>query len=665
LKAKYAANPINVLILEDRVSDAELMIAHLTEAGFAVISQRVDNEAGYIGCLHPGLDLILADYQLPQFDAMRALQLLHDRHLDVPFIIISGTLDDEFVVEAMKQGASDLLLKDRMARLATAVEQAMERRRTRASSEEMLRQLRQSMAESERDRSQLEAVFEAVADGIVVCDMAGDLVLVNESQARINAFASVNAMKREHSFYEKYYELAHPDGTLVPVEQWPLSRVQRGESVVNWELQVRRKDIERKWFFSFNGEPVRDKQGEQVLSVIITRDITERKRVENVLEAQRIAADAASHALAGKNQELSELYQTAQRFVDDVSHEFRTPLSVIKGYSEMMREGIAGPQSPDQMRFNQIIIDRTRDLAQMVDDLLDSSKLRAGSLRVDRRPCAVASILAAVHPFVDGRAATNKMTWVEDVDPGLPQVFADAEKATRVLVNLVVNAIKFSAEGSRIVLSAKDAGSGDVRISVRDEGPGISPENLAIIFERFRQVGTASGSSKGFGLGLNIAKELVSLNLGEMDVVSELQKGSTFSFTLPINDPTVILARLMTHLERLHTPIGAFALLRVTPERGGLTPDELRGFLASSAHPGDVIMSTLDGTALLLFGYSAKPLEWHRRLARAGRDIVQFSPTQKLGAFEVEVIDTLAYPTVLSEAASIVMQQVEAQHVTT
>jgi signal transduction histidine kinase len=524
MKNDALPTPINVLVLEDRVSDAELMMAQLREAGFAVTWRRVETEPEYTDHLKADLDLIVADYQLPQFDAIRALQLLRARNLDIPFILVSGKVGDDFIVEAMKQGAADFLLKDRMARFGIAIEQALERRRLRMSQRDSEHKLREAMVESERNRT---------------------------------------------------------------------------------ELQV------------------------------------------------------ANHALAGKNEQLSELYQTAQRFMDDVSHEFRTPLSVIKGYSELMCAGVVGTLSPEQNRFSQIIIDRARDMAQMVDDLLDSSKLRAGSLRVDRKPCEIAGILAALHPIIDSRVAASHIEWVEQIDADLPQVFADAEKVTRVLVNLVINAIKFSPEGSRIIFSATATRHGDIQISVADQGPGISAENLAVIFQRFKQVGNASASTKGFGLGLNIARELVALNLGEISVASTLEKGSIFSFTLPLNDPKILLTRLLKRLELLSTPPGALAILRVVPRQTHgphRTTDVLRGYLASSSHPGDLIMSSMNGEDLLLVGYSEKPTHWHQRLVTAGRSIEQFTPTQKLCAFEVELVDTLPYPAPPHELISTILK---------
>ncbi len=128
-----APTPVHVLIIEEAVADAELMVAELRRAGFGPDWRRVVTEAEYVDLLGPGLDVILADYRLPSFSAGRALEILRERELRVPFIVVSGTIGEEAAVALMKQGASDCLLKDRLARLGPAVSQALEQRRLRAA----------------------------------------------------------------------------------------------------------------------------------------------------------------------------------------------------------------------------------------------------------------------------------------------------------------------------------------------------------------------------------------------------------------------------------------------------------------------------------------------------------------------------------------------------
>src|SRR5437763_11789211 len=125
------ATPLRVLILEDREADARLMVGELRAAGFDLVWERVEAEHDYLARLAPELSLILADYHLPQFDALRALHLLRERELDIPFVVVTGALGDEAAVECMRQGASDYLLKDRLARLGEAVKQALEGKKTR------------------------------------------------------------------------------------------------------------------------------------------------------------------------------------------------------------------------------------------------------------------------------------------------------------------------------------------------------------------------------------------------------------------------------------------------------------------------------------------------------------------------------------------------------
>jgi PAS domain S-box-containing protein len=152
------------------------------------------------------------------------------------------------------------------------------RKRAEEERERLMIKLRETAAAAEQNRAQLEAVFQAMSEGVMIFDMAANAVFVNEAEARIIGFPNAEDMKRNLAYFTEVYELSHPDGRPVPPDDWPVWRVLRGESVVNWELRGRRKDSGREWFFSFTAEPVRDEHGKQILAVLITHDITERKR---------------------------------------------------------------------------------------------------------------------------------------------------------------------------------------------------------------------------------------------------------------------------------------------------------------------------------------------------------------------------------------------------
>lgn len=266
---------------------------------------------------------------------------------------------------------------------------------------------------------------------------------------------------------------------------------------------------------------------------------------------------AHTEALRQKNEQLTRLVRTAQTFVDNVSHEFRTPLTVIREYTSLLREGVLGELEDEQCEFLDIVSDRADDLNNMVNDMLDSSRVRAGILRLDRTAASIAELMGRVEIGLKRKAEVRNVSLTVDLDDDLPDVFCDAEKVGRVITNLTVNAIKFCEEPGEVCISAVHTpASNEVVICVRDNGPGMGTEELAVIFERFRQLGTNTRSStKGFGLGLNIVRELVDLNFGNLTVVSTPGKGSAFSFTVPVNHPVEIVGRYLDRLARdLHPP---------------------------------------------------------------------------------------------------------------
>lgn len=406
----------------------------------------------------------------------------------------------------------------------------------------------------------------------------------------------------------------------------------------------------------------RVRAGERVLNAEraeLQAEITMRRHVERELVTQRQQLEQSNGELKKSNEKLSELYQTAQRFVDNVSHEFRTPLTVIKGYAEAVGEGMAGPVNQRQKEFLGYVVDRTRDLAQMVDDLLDTSKLRAGTLRVDRAPQTLEEILQPVRPILKAKAAMVKVEWVEDIADDLPVVIADAEKAGRVILNLAVNAIKFSPEGGRVTLWARrqrEPGGG-VEVGVTDHGPGISPESMAVVFDRFQQLSQGRNKNKGFGLGLNIARELVALNLGEIRVTSQLGQGSTFSFTLPPNDPDEVLRRYLAYLTTLtevETSIGA---MRIVQLAGAAVAEEVRKYFATTIRPSDLILQAPDGQSLLVIGCGSDVDAWVERLRREMESFTsRMGPSVILESVAIEALGQWHYPLAKDELWSNLMQ---------
>jgi signal transduction histidine kinase len=274
-----------------------------------------------------------------------------------------------------------------------------------------------------------------------------------------------------------------------------------------------------------------------------------------------------------KNRRLEQLCDTSQRFVDNVSHEFRTPLTVIKEYSSLIRDGVVGTVSEEQIDMLNVIDDRTDDLNNMVDDLLDTSRLEAGLLGLCRRGCDFNKIVEYLLPSLKRKAVVRRVSLITDVPEDLPIVWCDGEKIGRVIIYLIVNAIKFCGEPGWVLLTAeRDDHQRHIVVSIQDNGSGIPSEKLEEIFNRFEQGGTSvRQSTKGFGLGLAIAKELVDLNLGKIEVECQPQLGTTFSFTIPYAEQDEVLRRQFAILRADKPDTAEICLVSLSAE---LTGDE-------------------------------------------------------------------------------------------
>jgi signal transduction histidine kinase len=293
-----------------------------------------------------------------------------------------------------------------------------------------------------------------------------------------------------------------------------------------------------------------------VLERVIRHSITRqrllarmRHMLDALMESRRVQA-LQQKLLRKKNRRLRQLCNTAQTFVDNVSHEFRTPLTVIKDHVSLVRDGVAGQVTDEQREMLDVAVVRVDDMDTMVNDLLDSSKLTTGILSAWRSTCQLSAILDQVLPALRRKAEVKRIQFEVQVPEHLPNVFCDEEKTRRVLINLVANAMKFCGAPGAVRLDAQlDAVAGEVVVRVSDNGYGVASEDLRAIFDRFRQVpGKGQRGTSGFGLGLGIAKELVELNLGRLDVDSHVGRGSTFSFTIPLDQPMQILRRYLASM---------------------------------------------------------------------------------------------------------------------
>ena len=235
--------------------------------------------------------------------------------------------------------------------------------------------------------------------------------------------------------------------------------------------------------------------------------------------------------------ELRRLEQVRTEFVANVSHELRTPLTAIHGYLETLLDGAL--EEPEHARkFLEIVFRHTERLGRLTDDLTDLSNIELGRISLHLEPTAVAEVADSVLAIIAPRASAGQVMVEVKLPADLPDVVADRHRLAQILINLVDNAVKYTPKGGRVWLEGRVLEPGVVELAVCDTGTGIPKADLPRLTERFYRVDKArSRELGGTGLGLAIVKHLVLAHGGEFSIDSELWKGTTARFTLPVAPP--------------------------------------------------------------------------------------------------------------------------------
>ena len=273
------------------------------------------------------------------------------------------------------------------------------------------------------------------------------------------------------------------------------------------------------------------------------REIEERQRAEAELEAertllaQRVAARTAD--LSAANAELARANRLKDEFLAAMSHELRTPLNAVLGIAEALQEGVYGPLNDNQSRSLHSVEESGRHLLNLINDILDLSKIEAGQLVLERTPVSVQEVCQASLRFVRQEAHKKQLHVATAIDPAVVTMWADERRVKQILVNLLSNAVKFTAVGGQIGLDVEgDPGRKTVRFTVWDEGIGIAPENMQKLFRPFVQLDSRlSREYNGTGLGLSLVYRMTELHGGSVSLTSEVGQGSRFSVLLPWEGP--------------------------------------------------------------------------------------------------------------------------------
>ena len=496
------SHDIRILLLEDLPADAELVESELRKAGLELMPHRVATRSDYQRALRAFRpDLVIADHNLPQFSGAEALQLAREIAPGAPFILVTGSLDEETAVEYMKAGAADYILKDRLARLGPAVLGALERKRIE-------RQLR------ERE-DYFRALIEQAMDIIAVLDAEGAIRYASPSVFPLLGYTPAELSGR------LMLDLIHPDdvdGTL----QVFAEGVATGQGGRFLELRFRHKDGTYRILEAVGRYLLDDPLVKGV--VINARDVTERRSLERqFLQAQKMEA--------------------VGRLAGGIAHDFNNLLTAILGYVDLLLYGLPtlSPLRPDLEEIRKAA-DRA---AGLTHQLLAFSRKQVLALRV----LDLNELVAEMDRMLR-RLLGEDIDVVTKLDPALGAVRADAGQLEQVIVNLAVNSRDAMPEGGKLTIETTNAALDDtyarehvpvqpghyVMFALSDTGTGMSAETMAHVFEPFF---TTKEAGKGTGLGLATVYGIVKQCGGYVWCYSEPGQGTTFRVYFPRVDAPV------------------------------------------------------------------------------------------------------------------------------
>jgi PAS domain S-box-containing protein len=467
---------IKILHLEDVAEDVEFIEDELLKGNLCFEKIVVDNKEDYEkGLSQFNPDVILSDHSLPSFDSFRALSFLTEKRLNIPFILVTATMSEEFAVAIMKEGAADYILKDRLQRLPSAI----------------INSINKNRFEKEQHAANERLLFhiENAPVGFIEWDERG---LVKSWSGRAEEIFGWTAK-------EAIEDVNHLSWASDLLKQLISGEVERNKV----QQRSTTKDGRIIWCQWFNSV-LKDNEGKVKTVMSLVQDISEQKQ----LEWQK------------------------DNFLAIVSHELNTPLTTIKAYGQLGEMMLTEKEDIETLDIVKRMSSQVEKLTILVENLLDFTKTQRGKLTYTKTFFDFNELVLEV---IDDMQKINPSHKIKNKPGKVEVIFGDRNKLGQVINNLISNAIKYSPKEYSIVLSTQLENSG-IQLSVQDFGIGISEKNQHNIFDQFYRVSRDDQSTfPGLGVGLYISSEIVSRHGGRIWVDSIIDKGSTFHAWIPLN----------------------------------------------------------------------------------------------------------------------------------
>jgi PAS domain S-box-containing protein len=508
-----------------------------------------------------GIGMSAEDMNAPIRSSMLALVLIGAFILAIG---VAGALGlSSFIVRAMEGasvGARALARGERVvaqpSRIAEAEELAIGLLEAGTILDSRIRERDQALlaeraarSTSEKDEARLAVTLRSIGDAVITTDPAGRVTLLNPVAQALTGWSEAGAIGQP---IETVFRIVQED-TREPVEN-PVSKVFREgrlAGLANHTLLLSRDGSETP--IEDSAAPIRAVDGALIGIVLVFRDASDRREAERSKQAMLDREQEARRAA-------ESLSRSKDEFVATVSHELRTPLNAIFGWVRLLRSGSLN--ETQHAHALEVVERNTRAQSQLIEDLLDMSRVVTGHLRLDMRRVELPGIIQAAVDAVKPASEARDLTIGIDIEPGVEPISGDPDRLQQIVWNLLTNSVKFTNKGGRIEVSLRAEGS-DAVLRVQDTGIGISADLLPHVFERFRQgVSAASRAHGGLGIGLALVRHLAEMHGGTIEARSDGEgHGSLFTLRVPMLGARAVTERsLLTSVDSVDAAQGTGVL---------------------------------------------------------------------------------------------------------